>query len=196
MQVQVITGDIVKSSNLDAESRLKLRKAFDFLSSISEGKYDYFIRGDSFQILLNKNALHEALIIKTYLHIKLSLKVKISIGLGEVTFLSEKISDSDGEAFWLSGRNLDDMKNKNEFLRISTNDNQKNKEWEVYCSMIDYLFEKQTVNQSEVIFWLLQGKNQQEIASIIKIGQPSVSTRIKSSAWHIIEKILNRFQNV
>ncbi len=62
--------------------------------------------------------------------------------------------------------------------------------------MIDYLFEKQTANQSEVIFWLLQGKNQQEIASIIKIGQPSVSTRIKSSAWQIIEKILNRFQNV
>ena len=77
MRVQVITGDIVKSSNLDAESRLKLREAFDFLSSISEGKYDYFIRGDSFQVLLNEDALHEALIIKTYLQIKLSLKLKM-----------------------------------------------------------------------------------------------------------------------
>lgn len=196
MKVQVITGDIVKSSNLEVEKRAKLREAFDFLSSISEGKYDYFIRGDSFQVLLYQNALREVLLIKTYLFVKLDLQVKISIGIGEAAFLSEKISDSDGEAFWLSGRNLDEMKNKHEFLRVSTNDGQKNQEWEIHCSVIDYLLSKQTTNQAEVIFWLLQKKNQQEIALLINIGQPSVSNRIKNSAWNIIEKILNRFQNV
>ncbi|CAH0994761.1 hypothetical protein EMA8858_00873 [Emticicia aquatica] len=193
---QVITGDIVKSSNLDAEKRLKLREAFDYLSSISEGKYDYFIRGDSFQILLNQNALKEALTIKTYLFVKLGVQVKISIGVGNVEFLNEKISDSDGEAFWLSGRKLDEMKVKTAFLRISTTETQKNEEWEIHCSVIDYLLENQTANQAEVVFWLLQQKNQQEIATIINIGQPSVSNRIKNSAWNIIEKMLNRFQNV
>jgi hypothetical protein len=196
MTIQVITGDIVKSSYLDADSRIKLKQAFDFLSANSTGKYDYFIRGDSFQIVMTHNALREALIIKTYLYINLKLQVKISIGIGEAQFLAEKISNSDGEAFWLSGRNLDEMKNKSEFLKIATSNSEKNKEWEVHCSVIDFLFEKQTSNQTEVIYWLLQQKNQQEIATIVNIGQPSVSHRIKSSAWIIFEKILNRFQNV
>lgn len=196
MIVQVITGDIVKSSILDSESRMKLRQAFDFLSANSAGKYDYFIRGDSFQIIMNQDALREAMLIKTYLYVNLNLQVKISIGIGEAEFLTEKISNSDGEAFWLSGRNLDEMKNKAEFLKITTTDAEKNKEWEIHCSVIDYLFEKQTSNQDEVIYWLLKQKNQQEIASIINIGQPSVSHRIKSSAWLIFEKMLNRFQNV
>ena len=110
--------------------------------------------------------------------------------------MSEKISDSDGEAFWLSGRNLDEMKNKAIFLKVSTSNTQLNQEWDVHCTVIDYLFEKQTINQAETIFWLLQKKNQQEIAQLVKIGQPSVSNRVKNSAWNIIEKILNRFQNV
>ena len=196
MTIQVITGDIVKSSNLDSDSRIKLKEAFDFLSANSKEKYDYFIRGDSFQIVVNKDALRETLIIKTYLYFLLNLQVKISIGIGEAEFLTEKISNSDGEAFWLSGRNLDEMKNKAEFLRVTTANTEKNKEWEIHCSVIDYLFEKQTSNQAEVIYWLLQQKNQQEIATIINIGQPSVSHRIKSSAWIIFEKMLNRFQNV
>lgn len=196
MNIQVITGDIVKSSNLDVEKRAKLREAFDYLSSISQGKYEYFIRGDSFQILLSQNALREALLVKTYLFVKLRIQVKISIGIGEAAFLNEKISDSDGEAFWLSGRNLDEMKNKPEFLRISTNNSQKNQEWAIHCSVIDYILNKQTSNQAEVVFWLLQKKNQQEIASLINLGQPSVNNRIKNSVWNIIEKILNRFQNV
>lgn len=195
--VQVITGDIVNSTSMTIEQRNQIRLAFDFLSQNSTDKYEYFIRGDGFQVLSQKpNALRESLLIKTYLYAKTEAKAKISIGIGGISYESERVSDSDGEAFWLSGRALDELKNKSELLTISMADEDKKAEWELNCLVLDFLEKTQTRNQAEAIYWLLNNKTQQEIASILSISQPSVNNRIKNSGWNIIEKMLKRFQNV
>lgn len=195
--VQVITGDIVNSTSMTIEQRNKIRLAFDFLSQNSTHKYEYFIRGDGFQVLLQTpNALRESLLIKTYLYAKTEAKAKISIGIGGISYENERVSDSDGEAFWLSGRALDELKNKSELLTISMADEDKKAEWELNCLVLDFLEKTQTRNQSEAIYWLLNNKTQQEIASILSISQPSVNNRIKNSGWNIIDKMLKRFQNV
>lgn len=195
--VQVITGDIVNSTSMTIEQRNEIRNTFDFLSQNSTDRYDYFVRGDGFQVLSKtQNALRETLLIKTYLYAKTGAKAKISIGIGEINYENERLSDSDGEAFWLSGRALDELKNRSELLTISMVDETKKSEWELHCMVLDYLEKNQTRNQAEAIYWLLNNKTQQEIASILNISQPSVNNRIKNSGWNIIDKILKRFQNV
>lgn len=192
---QVLTGDIYDSTKLAPEQRKELEEAFHFLERQSNGQYDYFIRGDSFQILLNSNGLAESLLIKTYLHSKFDIRLRISIGLGEVTYYSnKKLSDSDGPAFQYSGRGLDTMKKEKIWNRITAEDEEFNDEWKVHGHVMDYLENSRTRYQSEVIYWLLHNKNQQQIADYIGISQPSVNKRIQSSGWTILEKILKRYK--
>src|SRR5688572_7677933 len=109
-------------------------------------------RGDSFQVLLTNpdQALKTAIQLRCWLrkqHIyeqsqignsKGKIKAKaqpitssykkgiidarLSIGIGSVSYKSKNIKTSDGEAFQLSGRALDNPKNKNARIMIATPD--------------------------------------------------------------------------
>lgn len=191
--IKVITGDVIESEKISSEKRNRLFAELKSLSEQSESKYDFFIRGDSFQILSEKNALEETLVLQTLIHHKLDIKARISIGIGEADYLKEKLSDSDGEAFRLSGRGLDKIKEDNKLFGVFTTDALKDAEWSIYCDVLDYFFRKQTRNQSEAIYWLLNGLNQTEIAQRIGKSQSSVNARIKTTAWDIIKRINDRF---
>lgn len=192
---QVLTGDIHNSTRLSKLQREELQEAFRHLENQSEGTYDYFIRGDSFQIYLNNEGLKESQLIKTYLHYKCGIRTRISIGLGEITYFSEeKLSDSDGPVFQYSGRGLDTMKKDKIWNRVTSGDEDFNDEWIVHSAVLDQLENSRTQYQSEVIYWILQRKNQQQIADIIGISQPSVNKRIQGSGWTLLEKILKRYQ--
>jgi len=193
---QVITGDVQASAEMSIGQRESLRRAFSQLAGESQGKYEYFIRGDSFQILLQENALRECLRLKTYLHGELSVQVRVSIGIGEVSLLRERISDSDGEAFWYSGRTLEQMKAKDQWTRITTANEYLNEEWNIHTATLDYLEISRTENQSQALYWLLLDRTQQEIAKRLGISQPSVHSRLKGAGWPLIEKILHRYEQM
>jgi uncharacterized protein YaaR (DUF327 family) len=191
--IKIITGDIIESEKLDAEKKNSLFSELKSLSDQSASKYDFFIRGDSFQILSKGNALQETLILQALIHYKLNIKARISIGIGEADYLKEKLSDSDGEAFRLSGRGLDKIKEDDKLFGVFTYDASLDSEWSIYCDMLDYFFRKQTRNQSEAIYWLLNDLNQTEIAQQIGKSQSSVNARIKTTGWDIIKRINERF---
>jgi hypothetical protein len=193
---QVITGDIRASEELTIGQRDRLRHAFDTLAAASRGKYEYFLRGDSFQVLLEADGLRESLYIKTYLHGILGIRVRLSIGIGAVGFLAERISDSDGEAFRLSGRTLEEMKAKDQWFRITTSRPDANEEWDIHTATLDYLENSRTENQSEALYGLLKNQTQQEIAEQLGISQPSVHSRLKGTGWVLIEKMLRRYDQL
>ncbi|GAB2770754.1 hypothetical protein GCM10027275_11810 [Rhabdobacter roseus] len=195
---EVLTGDVVNSASLSHAQRTELKALFDQLAGTSAGTYEYFIRGDSFQVLLRAEALREALRIKTLLHFRLSVRVRIAIGLGAVEYRREKLADSDGEAFRLSGRALDDMKVHNQLLRLSTpahwaQAEWARAEWAIHSQVLDYLEWSRSESQSEALYWLLQHKTQQEIARQIGISQPSVHSRARAAAWPLVEVFLRRY---
>ncbi len=181
---------------MTAEQRLELRAAFDRLAAMSDGKYEYFIRGDNFQILLGENALYESLCLKTYLHSRLSVRVRLSIGIGTVASLEDRVSDSDGEAFWYSGRTLESMKHDHQWTRVVTAQSELNAEWDVHAATLDYLENSRTENQSEALYGVLRNKTQQEIGRELNISQPSVHSRVKGAGWPLIEKILHRYERI
>ncbi len=192
---QVLTGDLYDSTGFSVAERKELEAAFDYLAAQSSGLYEYFIRGDSFQIYLDEGGLRENLLIKTFLHFKSGFRTRISIGLGEVTYFSDKkLSDSDGPAFQYSGRGLDTMKKEKIWNRVTGDEEDFNDEWAIHCYVMDYLENSRTRHQSEVIYWLLHQKNQQQIADLIGISQPSVNKRIQGAGWTVLEKILKRYQ--
>lgn len=196
MKHQIITGDFVDSHSFSASIRAELKLLLIEYEKKSSSKFDYFIRGDGIQILSKENALHEALYLKCLFHAKLNIHVRFSIGIGEISHLENELSNSVGEAFMLSGQQLDQMKAEKKLIALKTNSERINDEWEIHCKVLDYLELRRTQNQSEVVVGLLKDKTQTQLAAEIGISQPSVNQRIKSSGWEIIEAILNRYGNL
>jgi hypothetical protein len=194
--MQVLTGDIIDSTKLNTTQREGIMTTLGTLEKNSHGQYDYLIRGDSFQILLETGGLKEALKVKYLLKFKTGLSVRISIGIGTVTVLEERLSNSDGPAFWLSGQGLDAMKEAGTLNAIHLQDQKQQDEWNIYGVTLDYLEEQLTENQAEVLYWMLMNKTQQEMAKEIGITQSSVNRRIKATGWPIIQLILTRFDKV
>lgn len=191
--MQVLTGDIIDSTKLSNAERKAVSNVLESLAQTSKGQYDFFIRGDSFQVMIESHGLTEALKIKYLLKLKTGFSVRISIGIGEVNILEKRLSNSDGPAFWLSGQGLDAMKDEKTLISIHTDDAQKNAEWKLHAATLDYLEKSNTINQMEVHYWLLLDNTQQEIAEEIGIRQSSVNRRIKNSGWNLIENIVSHF---
>jgi hypothetical protein len=194
--MQVITGDLIGSTKLESKDKPAIISALKELEKNSKGQYDYFIRGDSFQILMANDGLVEALKVKFYLKFRTGYATRISIGIGEINFLDKKLSNSDGPAFWLSGQGLDEMKSLGTLNSIHPENKELEADWHIYASTLDYLERQLTNNQAEVLYWLLMNKTQQEIAKEIGITQSSVNRRIKSTGWDLLQMIIVRYNQL
>jgi hypothetical protein len=118
----VITGDIVDSTLVPIEFRhividIMNNVVVDFKPLV---KVDYEIyRGDSFQVVVDDitHALEVAIAIRSALRSitiegQDTLDARLSVGIGEISFLSDSILTSDGEAFRYSGREFDALGKK------------------------------------------------------------------------------------
>jgi DNA-binding CsgD family transcriptional regulator len=98
------------------------------------------------------------------------------------------VLDSDGEAFHLSGRTFDKLE-EDENLKIITSDLQKNEQLQVILNLAEVIIGNWTVNQAEVIYFLLDGKTQQQMADQLNVGQSAINNWIKLAKWKQIEKM-------
>ena len=192
----VITGDIINFTRLDAAKRQELIQDTAALLKtwIKEKGNAEIFRGDSYQVLFEDalEAITKSIQLICWFKKhsdekkKVNLSTRISIGIGEVSYHGKNVLNSDGEAFHLSGRNFDIMKEE-EYLSIHTTDEEKNTGIEIILSFVNKYVGKWTKGQAEVIFMLLDGKNQQESAEALSLSQPSVNSRLKSAGWKEIE---------
>lgn len=202
----VITGDIINSSKLGDARRKALLKdmkqLFDELVSTDGGLKIDIYRGDSFQAIQPdaELALLTTLKIKAGLKrsniVKTGIDARIAIGIGEISLFSDKIQESDGEAFRNSGLPLDKLKSTEHTLILKTPWEDVNEEMEVHCSSLDAITSRWTSPMAEVVYELLNGAKQVQIAAKLGIKQPSVNQRVKLSNWVAIEKVIQRFEKV
>ena len=195
----IITGDLVKSGSIIEEdwSRLlsDLKSAFSDIGKTIIGKENSFeiYRGDSFQCMLEKpkDALLIALLIRAKVRSfiptstqKKSLlqaysDARISVGIGATETITDKVSESKGTAFELSGRQLDRMKKKDLRLLVVTTNPEANAELYALCILADAVISQWSPNQAEVIYrYLLENKSQQELAAYFGISQPAIRQRL------------------
>jgi predicted XRE-type DNA-binding protein len=197
-QIAVITADVVNSSLL-SEAEMKFFQ--EKIESYKEKEIvikPRFYRGDSFQLAVNaKEAL--LLAIKFRMEIKQWKEqndVRISIGIGEVSQWNDDVLLAAGSAFERSGKNLDNLKKTGLNIIIVTGNVELDEELETYCYMADEFIKNQTAVQATLVFQMLNGIQQIEIAKMLEISQPSVSKSLKAANWKLIERFLKRYQRI
>ena len=207
-KIAVISADIINSSKYEepglASAMNTLEEpAMNYLSKFGDNVLTS--RGDSFQIMIEdwRNSFMKAIYLKSYFKMqsirlkqgpqKKNMDVRISLSVGTVTQKPQNIGKTMGEPFVLSGRALDKMKQKDQSFIISTNNEEYNKELELLCAFLQYILDGWTVAQAEVIYYLVQGMKQMEIAKKLNLSQPSISKRIQLSNWGLIEKMNQRY---
>lgn len=201
----VITGDIINFTKLPAASRKALIEDTEELLKrwITQKTNAEIFRGDSYQVLFEDalTAITKSIQLISWFkkhseeESSVYLSTRISIGIGEVSYHGKNVLNSDGEAFHLSGRNFDTMK-EDEYLSIHTNDPQQNLTIEIILNFVNKYLGNWNKGQAEVIFWHLEGKNQQEIAKMLSISQPSVNSRLKTAGWKELEPTIEHLASL
>lgn len=210
-KIAVISADLVNSSKYE---ELGLVSSINTLEE-PEGQYLSLSpknilasRGDSFQIMMEdwENAFMKTIFLKAYFKKqtlqlkgqsqKKNLDVRISLAVGLVNEIPEDIGKTMEEPFVISGRALDKMKEKAQSIIINTTNSDFNSELELECAMLQYILDGWTIAQAEVIYYLVQGLKQTEIAEKLGLTQPSVSNRIQLSNWTLIEKMNKRYKEI
>lgn len=201
-KVAILTGDIVDSTKLSPPNRGELANILkDTLGMITRPDKHEIYRGDSFQAQVD----NAALALRKSVQIRCRLRqafvqekkpvidARISVGIGSVTHQAGKVSESDGEAYRLSGRMLDTMKASR--LQMKTGDEEFNKWVAPICLLLDVIINSWSAQQSEVVYALLNGAKQQEIAKAIGITQAAVNKRLRTANAYAVEETLVFLEN-
>lgn len=196
--ISVITGDIVNSSNLDDSQKRIVQDSVSQLNHENILLKPKFFRGDSFQLAVKPEiALIFALKIRADLIRRNKITdVRVSIGIGEISFWNEDVLLSEGPAFERSGKKLDKLKELEVRIAITTGNKELDEELETYCFLVDVLLRSLSTVQANVLFYKLDKIPQEEIGKLLKVSQPSVSKTLKAANWKAIEKFIKRYTQI
>lgn len=206
--VSVITGDIVGSSlGNDSQRRAMLdviENSVEEMQRVLDTPLQLeFFRGDAFQILVERP--QKALLVSVLLRAALcgntpkdhlyAWDARMAIGIGGVTYLTDSLAKSNGDAFVYSGRTLDKM--WNERLAIKTQWETINDEFSVSTPFADDLISRWTRVQSDVIYdYLLYNVTQGQIAREKRMTPQNVSKVLKTGRVELIINYVKRFEKL
>ena len=196
--ISILTGDVIKSRrNQNVIWLERLKEALSFFGD--SPKHWQIYRGDSFQLEIKncEEALFAALKIKSHLKSSINVDVRIGIGIGKEEFNTNKITESNGEAFINSGFAFDTYFKKQN-LAIKTPWQEIDEELNVAFDLALLTIDSWSQNSAEVFKISLESgnKTQKEIAEILEISQGSVSERQKRAGFEQIMKLENRFRKI
>lgn len=204
----VLTGDIVNSTKLAPEQEKALIRGLRKVLGkfFSEHIYEFY-RGDSFQVYMKDpaGALRMALACRC-LAIEVSGRsedevsalsdVRISIGIGKVKAPVRSLGLAKGEAFLLSGRQFDQLKERGKRMVIGCGNPIADAGFEVMADYLDSIYEKMTVKQAGVIVELLRGVTQQQLTVKSNKSKSTISELASAGRWPEIERILVQYEKL
>lgn len=208
----VLTGDIVRSTSIEADYKVKLK---EIANDIKDHIEDYFqleiYRGDSFQgiVMDPGKALRIGLLLRGGLRrysrrdtnsIESVWDARISIGIGEIDNLNKmkevKIGLLGGDAFIRSGKALDKMKGEKALLKITTGIKELDDEFYASSALADAIVSRWSIEQAEAIYlYLLENLTQEEIGRRLEISQRAVGKRMIAGNLDSLKKFLERYQS-
>lgn len=179
----VITADIINSREVSPDIWLRLLK--DTLQNVgAEYKTWEVYRGDSIQLITSPiNALNLGILLKAVTKQIPNLDIRMAIGIGEITYRSEKVSSSNGTAFINSGEAFDAL-NKNTLAIKSP--------WKDFDEVLNIMLALATLTMdnwkpamAEIFKKQLENPNlkQVEIAESLNKKQSNVSYSLKKAGY-------------
>ncbi|GAB3657910.1 hypothetical protein GCM10028791_30570 [Echinicola sediminis] len=224
-KVAVISGDIVSSTSLVMEDRLMLNDQLNILLTHLSNMFDTYgriVKGDYLECVCRKasESLGVALAIKSFVksievqesenrkdnnRIKLfkTHGIRLAIGYGELPTFEPERNFLDGEAIYLSGRQISKSSTQNKervviksTLFFASHEEDLNEQFEPMMALLDVLLSKATARQSEVLFWKLLGFSEDEIAEKLGVSQSVINQHSTSVGWNAIEKTVVYYNRI
>lgn len=190
----IITGDIINSRERDPNDWLITLKNTLKKFGNTPKNWEVF-RGDSFQLEIKpENALEAAVLIKATIKIYKNIDVRIAIGLGEKTYASERITESNGSAFVNSGECFETMKSST--LAIKSEDEGFDDTINIMLELAQLTMNSWSATSSEIIKISLENPklNQKQIAKLLGKSQSNISEGLKRAGFDEIQKLLNYYK--
>jgi len=199
--IALLTGDIINSRGLKDQD-LWISPFKKLLGNWGKTPKNWEItRGDSFQLEIKnpEDSLMAALQIKALLKSlpnpdtnKRSSVVdaRMAIGIGVKDYEAERISESNGEAFILSGEKFEQLKLEMVTLAVNSPWEHWNKEVNLYLKLASIQMDSWSISSGELMMEILTNpdRKQAEIGQTLDINQNSVSKRYKTAhAEEILE---------
>lgn len=187
----VITGDIINSRKVASGLWLEdLKKVLNVYGS--EPKDWEIYRGDSFQlVLVAEKALEAVLIIKATIKQHKELDVRMAIGLGEMDYIADKITESNGSAFVNSGECFEELKKQT--LGIKTPWAAFNSSFNLLFSFVLMVADNWTSTSAEILKKALENPefNQSQLAqSLNRKSQSSISASLKRAGYEELKNMI------
>jgi hypothetical protein len=196
----VLTADIVNSTKLDAAMEKELLKELERI--LKPYKYEFY-RGDSFQAYMKEpeKSLEVALLCRTAAISMtagegdtLVSDLRISIGIGSVKSPVKTLGTAKGEAFLLSGRSLDHIQGTEKRVLMATGNDLIDVGLQVIGDYLDAIYKRMTAKQAEVIYSLLKGITQQQLAEDLGKSRSTISQLASTAGWSEIGKLLRQYE--
>lgn len=221
----VISGDIVSSTSLKSddsalvEAQLKiliqdLNKKFKAYSRVIKGDYIECVvpnASEGLQVALAIKSFIKALPINTQNYKKDDNRfkqfkthgIRLAIGYGNLSRYLPEDGIIDGEAIYLSGReisggttyNKERIVIKNTLFFVANND-KLNTIFQPVLSLLDVLFSKATSRQCEVLYLKLLNCQEEEIAQKLGISQSAVNQHSTSVGWNAIDEAVKFYKTI
>ncbi|UKB86146.1 SatD family protein [Chryseobacterium sp. MEBOG06] len=186
--IAVITGDIINSQHADTEVWItRLKNLLDTWGS-APGTWEIY-RGDEFQFKCSIDSVFwHFLAIKSLIKSQENLDVRIAIGIGEESFSSDKITESNGTAYVHSGRLLNDIKNDGHTVAIKTSSDAVDRDLNILLKWSSKDFDNWTMATAEIIHEMIMNQDitQEDLAKRFAISQSSISQRLKRANYELI----------
>lgn len=209
--IATISADIIRSTSLERRDMEQLNMFLkDFLFKMEEqfeGFWGRIVRGDGVECVVEnpKDVLRIAAILKSWLRFYSlysykdpvpAFGVRISIGIGDMRIVDRKNGILDGEAIYLSGRNLDKMgKRYRNSMVFSVAEEGKEKLLNTLAYLVNTIIAKDSPRQCEVIYYKMLGMNEEELAERLHTTRSAVNQRSFGAGWSAIEKALDYFEH-
>lgn len=197
----VITADIVNSKILGPDALNSLTDRLKELINANKAKFLSFYRGDSFQCY----CIDPYPAFKLTLHLRSEVKLfksgfannlidlKISLGIGGIDSPVTSIGKAMGQAFIISGEELERLESKERRFLIKSENPEINIALDAISLFTDFLMRSLTVKQAEVLQHLLNNRTQIEIARILKKSQSTVNRHVQALGWSELEHLLDLY---
>ncbi len=198
----VLTADIVNSSLLSPKDLDSLKADIEQEFVFSQPAVQFY-RGDSFNVLVStEKAMFEVAKLRAFARLKQPHKTKenvdirIAIGIGQIDEPVLTMANGQGEAFTLSGRELDILSKSNKRLIIRCYDQKAESGLKAIAIYADYILSRLSVQQAQVFLEMLQGVSEKEAAWSLKKSQPTIHKLKKAALWDDFEQILNLYKDI
>ncbi|MEO9893420.1 SatD family protein [Aurantibacter sp.] len=192
----IITGDIINSEKHQASIWMDILK--NCFSQIGESPHDWEIyRGDEFQLKVSAaKALEVALHIKARIKSIKGLDVRMGIGVGEISFVGNGVSESNGPAYRLSGRSFESLKASKLNLTFASNDLLNDRSFNLMLKLALNFIDDWSPVSAEIVALALENPNasQQIIANQLNIKQSAVSQRQKRARLDLVQELLAYYE--